>query len=86
MTLKQFINSLKDTDNNIFNINVYDEEDLGKVYLEMPDCEEKGEFYLNMISEKTLNSEIKNMYFSDGIAEITVWTGPKINKQGELIK
>ena len=86
MTLQQFINSLKDTDNNIFNINVYDEEDLGKVYLEMPDCKENGEFYLNMISEKTLNSEIKNMYFSDGIAEITVWTGPKINKKGEIIK
>lgn len=83
MTLQQFIDFLKITPNNIFNINVYDEEDLGKVDLAKP---KDGEFYLNMISNKSLNSEIKEIYFTEEQADLTLWTGPKINKKGEIIK
>lgn len=77
MTLQQFTDLLMDTDNNIFNIIVYDEKDLGKVVLSKTKNED---FYLGMISEKSINSEIKNIYFNNDLAEITLYAGPRIDK------
>lgn len=80
MTLRQFIDLLMDTDNNIFNIIIEDEEDLTKIEISKIKYGDCNEFYLEMISARALTSEIKNIYFNNELAEITIYTGPRINK------
>lgn len=86
MTLQQFIDFLNDTDNNIFNIIVSDEYDQGKIEISKIGYMDCNKFYLDMISVRALNSEIKNIYINNELAEITTYSRPRINKQGAIIK